>query len=336
MGVPPSACSSRWKRPPQGRARGDRVQQRLRRGGGTPSASRRRAAGVASAPGCASSGQLPGLRPPPSRLVATFASRSSSPDSPPADRDGEPERGMAGMIYEMARAAGSGLILVQHRQRGRRAGRPEILAEVVEDDGPRGPDATWRTSRRGALPRALARAHRRGVARLRAEVGAQRGGPRGGYSHTGALAGEDAVYDRRLRDWGAIRRADPASCWPCRRRFLPTARRAASGDPSNSGGLGVLSVDLCLDLGLVPAEFTPRRPRSAGCAADFAAAANRSIHHRADPHRPRHDSCALLPRLRAEPGVVPSCSRRPARAATNLAGWSATWPRWRPPARSSR
>ncbi|MGH7415866.1 MAG: acetate--CoA ligase family protein, partial [Candidatus Rokuibacteriota bacterium] len=72
---------------------------------------------------------------------------------------------------------------------------------------------------------------------------------------------------------------------------------------SNSGGLGVLSVDLCGDLGLAPAEFTPETTASLRDALpDFAAAANPvdlTAQMLTDPGM----LMRLLPALEADPGV---------------------------------
>jgi acetate---CoA ligase (ADP-forming) len=72
---------------------------------------------------------------------------------------------------------------------------------------------------------------------------------------------------------------------------------------SNSGGLGVLSVDLCVQLGLEPAEFSPETTAVLRSALpDFAAAANPvdlTAQMLTDPGMLRR----VLPALAADPGV---------------------------------
>jgi acyl-CoA synthetase (NDP forming) len=112
------------------------------------------------------------------------------------------------------------------------------------------------------------------------------------------------VYDAVFADWGAIRCADPAELLALPQAFLryrEAGRRVAI--LSNSGGLGVLSVDLCADLGLVPAEFTPETTAVLrGALPDFAAAANPvdlTAQMLTDPGM----LTRVLPALEADPGV---------------------------------
>jgi acyl-CoA synthetase (NDP forming) len=129
-------------------------------------------------------------------------------------------------------------------------------------------------------------------------------GRRAASSHTGALAGEDAIYDAVFADWGAIRCADPAELLTLPQAFLhyrEAGRRVAI--LSNSGGLGVLSVDLCVELGLVPAELSPETTAVLRAALpDFAAAANPvdlTAQMLTDPGM----LMRVLPALEADPGV---------------------------------
>jgi acetate---CoA ligase (ADP-forming) len=242
----------------------------------------------------------------PSRLVATFASPFLEPGLATGPIAMVSQSGaMAGMIYEMARAAGLGLNYWVSTGNEADVQAAEILAEVVEDEDTRVACCYLEDIKdAGRFRRALARAHRRGVPVFVLKSGRSAVGRRAASSHTGALAGEDAVYDAVFADWGAIRCADPAELLALPQAFLSyrkAGRRVAI--LSNSGGLGVLSVDLCVDLGLVPAEFTPETTAVLRAALpDFAAAANPvdlTAQILTDPGM----LMRVLPALEADPGV---------------------------------
>lgn len=242
----------------------------------------------------------------PSRLVATFASPFLKPGLATGPIAMVSQSGaMAGMIYEMARAAGLGLNYWVSTGNEADVQAAEILGEVVEDPETRVACCYLEDVKDAVRFReALARAHRAGVPVFVLKSGRTAVGRRAASSHTGALAGEDAVYDAVFADWGAIRCADPAELLALPQAFLryrDAGRRVAI--LSNSGGLGVLSVDLCVDLGLVPAEFTTETTASLRAALpDFAAAANPvdlTAQMLTDPAMLTH----VLPALEADPGV---------------------------------
>ena len=214
----------------------------------------------------------------PSRLVATFASPFLDTGLATGPIAMVSQSGaMAGMIYEMARAAGLGLNYWVSTGNEADVQAAEILAEVVEDPETRVALCYLEDVKdAGRLRLALARAHRRGVPVFVLKSGRSAAGRRAASSHTGALAGEDAVYEAAFAEWGAIRCADPTELLTLPQAFLryqEAGHRVAV--VSNSGGLGVLSVDLCADLGLAPAEFTPETTAVLrGALPDFAAAAN--------------------------------------------------------------
>ena len=78
-------------------------------------------------------------------------------------------------------------------------------------------------------------------------------------THTGALAGSDAVYDAAFRRAGLLRVLDLAEFFAAaetlgRVRAVPGKRLAIL---TNGGGIGVLATDRLIDLGGVPAELSP-------------------------------------------------------------------------------
>ncbi len=81
----------------------------------------------------------------------------------------------------------------------------------------------------------------------RSEVGAQ-----AASSHTASLAGEDAIYDAVLRQYGAYRARSTEEmldiAYACRPRIYPAGRRL--GVVTISGGAGVLIADAAADHGL--------------------------------------------------------------------------------------
>ncbi len=84
-------------------------------------------------------------------------------------------------------------------------------------------------------------------------------------THTGALAGSDAVYDAAFRRAGMLRVYDLRQLFDCAellgRGFVPRGNRLAI--LTNGGGLGILATDRLAELGGVPATLTRRR-RSSG------------------------------------------------------------------------
>jgi acetyltransferase len=84
-------------------------------------------------------------------------------------------------------------------------------------------------------------------------------GARAAATHTGALAGSDAVYDAAFRRAGLLRVRDLDELFDVaetlgRQRPLPGKRLAIL---TNGGGIGVLAVDRLVDLGGTVAELTP-------------------------------------------------------------------------------
>jgi acetyltransferase len=78
-------------------------------------------------------------------------------------------------------------------------------------------------------------------------------------THTGALAGSDAVYDAAFRRAGILRVSDLRDLFDCAetlgRVTAPPGKRLAI--LTNGGGLGALAIDRLVELGGIPAPMTP-------------------------------------------------------------------------------
>jgi acetyltransferase len=84
-------------------------------------------------------------------------------------------------------------------------------------------------------------------------------GAKAAATHTGALAGSDAVYDAAFQRAGALRVSDLRELFDCaetlgRLKSRPGKRLAIL---TNGGGIGVLAVDRLAELGGIPAAMTP-------------------------------------------------------------------------------
>jgi acetyltransferase len=84
-------------------------------------------------------------------------------------------------------------------------------------------------------------------------------GAKAAATHTGALAGSDAVYDAAFRRAGVLRVSDLRELFDCAETLgrveTPPGKRLAI--LTNGGGIGVLAVDRLAELGGVSAELTP-------------------------------------------------------------------------------
>src|SRR5579863_1245832 len=84
-------------------------------------------------------------------------------------------------------------------------------------------------------------------------------GAKAAATHTGALAGSDAVYDAAFRRAGILRVSDLRELFDCAETLgrvgSPPGKRLAI--LTNGGGIGVLAVDALCELGGIPAAITP-------------------------------------------------------------------------------
>jgi acetate---CoA ligase (ADP-forming) len=92
------------------------------------------------------------------------------------------------------------------------------------------------------------------------KAGRTQAGQRATASHTGSMAGADAVYDAALRQCGALRVKTVEEMLDLCSGFLnlplPAGKRVIV--VTNSGGPGVLAADMAEEVGLVPAEVSPK------------------------------------------------------------------------------
>lgn len=83
-------------------------------------------------------------------------------------------------------------------------------------------------------------------------------GAKAATTHTGALAGADAVYDAAFRRAGVLRVSDLRELFDCAETLgrveSPTGKRLAI--LTNGGGIGVLAVDRLVELGGIPATIS--------------------------------------------------------------------------------
>jgi len=84
-------------------------------------------------------------------------------------------------------------------------------------------------------------------------------GAKAAATHTGALAGSDAVYDAAFHRAGVLRVSDLRELFDCAetlgRVVSPPGKRLSI--LTNGGGIGVLAVDALCELGGIPAAITP-------------------------------------------------------------------------------
>lgn len=111
------------------------------------------------------------------------------------------------------------------------------------------------------------------------KVGRYGSGQRAAASHTGSLAGADAVYDAVLRQSGVLRTYDEEELLDTVSLFAsyegPRPRGKRMGLVTHSGGAGVLMADRCEELGLdVPAVGEETRQRLRELVPPFAGVAN--------------------------------------------------------------
>ena len=90
-------------------------------------------------------------------------------------------------------------------------------------------------------------------------------GAKAAATHTGALAGSDAVYDAAFRRAGILRVSDLRELFDCAETLgrveSPPGKRLAI--LTNGGGIGVLAIDRLVELGGIPAAIDAGHAREA-------------------------------------------------------------------------
>ena len=92
------------------------------------------------------------------------------------------------------------------------------------------------------------------------KIGRSAAGQAAAQSHTGALAGEDVVYDAAFRQAGIIRAGDIEELFDYLRAYLtqPLPKGNRVGILVGSGGIGVAAADKCAELGLEVPPLSPQ------------------------------------------------------------------------------
>jgi acetyltransferase len=104
----------------------------------------------------------------------------------------------------------------------------------------------------------------RSVARIKPiivlKAGRKEAGAKAASSHTGALAGDDAVYDAAFKRAGILRVKTFAELFDCTKLVAkqPRSKGSALAIITNAGGPGVMATDTLSDYGVEPAELSQK------------------------------------------------------------------------------
>jgi len=195
-------------------------------------------------------------------LVASFATLFDRDQLPPPGRVGLVSQSGALGAYMYALAQDQGVGFSRFVATGNTADLdlPDVIAYLADDDET---DAIGvyleGLTDGGRLLEALGRAQTAGKPTAILKVGRSEAGQRAAESHTGALAGSDAVFDAALRRSGAVRVPDPQA-------LIDFLLLNTGDQPPMTGGLAVLSAsggaavwtaDRFADFGLELAQLTP-------------------------------------------------------------------------------
>jgi acetate---CoA ligase (ADP-forming) len=154
----------------------------------------------------------------------------------------------------------------------------EFLDKILEDTDVRVVQAYMEDIKDGeALLAAARKAQELEKPILALKAGRTSEGKKAASSHTGALAGEDTILDAVFRQCGIVRVRDivELACFPQVFAQRKKARGRNVAILSNSGGLGVMMVDQCKELGLELAKLSESTvTRLGSMLPDFASAAN--------------------------------------------------------------
>jgi acetyltransferase len=92
------------------------------------------------------------------------------------------------------------------------------------------------------------------------KAGRTRAGSRAASSHTGAMTGEDAIYDAAFKRAGVIRVQTFEELFDCAELLAKKPRVTSQGLAviTNAGGMGVMAVDAMSDHGIDPVKLSPQ------------------------------------------------------------------------------
>lgn len=92
------------------------------------------------------------------------------------------------------------------------------------------------------------------------KAGRTQAGAKAAFSHTGALTGEDAVYDAAFKRSGVIRVATFEELFDCSELLSKQPKVSGEGLAilTNAGGTGVMAADALSDYGVEPVSLEPR------------------------------------------------------------------------------
>jgi acetyltransferase len=134
----------------------------------------------------------------------------------------------------------------------------ELLDHFATDPGTRAILIYMETVRDVRRFMSAARAAARAKPVIVVKAGRHAAGARAAASHTGALAGSDAVFDAALRRAGLLRVADMEELFAAANTL--SVLKPGSGSKlailTNGGGVGILAIDRLVDFGGQPAELS--------------------------------------------------------------------------------
>lgn len=168
---------------------------------------------------------------------------------------------VAAMIYNIAKSLGKGAAYWVSTGNEADVTAPEVVGAVLDDEHVRVIQLYLEDIKDGRLLVDVAdKALARGKPILAVKSGRTEEGRRAASSHTGALAADDAVVDAVLRRHGVVRLEDVNELGLAAQLFelgkAPEGGRVAI--LTNSGGLGVMMVDRCKEVGLELANLSPQ------------------------------------------------------------------------------
>ena len=213
---------------------------------------------------------------------------------------------VAAMVYNLQRGWGGGVRYWVASGNEADVTVPELVGRIVEDPGVKVVQAYLEDIKDAeTLASSAARANALGKPVLVLKSGRTAEGQRAASSHTGAIAGEDVVLDAVLRHHRLVRVRDviELSHFPVvfGQDKRPRGRKVAV--ITNSGGLGVMLVDQCKEVGLELARLSEETIRRLEDALPAFASSTNPIDITVELLNDRHLLAKVLPVLADDPEV---------------------------------